>query len=157
LLLFWPPGLHVPDDDPAVLELIAGVYRGAVREELQGPAWATEAWREWASHIVASEARGVPQADIVVACTMVRDVARGWHPWALRGRWFGWGPPDEADREAVDAALTGGCVGVPDYAFVGNYRDAQLWRRMGYIAEYTEVDLYLGLGGAAVVGVIREE
>jgi len=31
------------------------------------PGWATPAWREWAAHIVASEARGVPSADIVVA------------------------------------------------------------------------------------------
>jgi len=113
--------------------------------------WATPAWQEWAAHIVASEARGVPQADIVVACTMVRDVERGWHPWALRSRWFGWGTPDDRDRAAVGQALNGGCSGVPDYAHVGNFQDAQYWRMRGYFDG--RADLYLGEDGAAVVGV----
>jgi hypothetical protein len=115
------------------------------------PGWATAEWQHYAAHIVASEARGVPDADIVVACTMVRDVERGWHPWGLRDRWFGWGPPDDRDRAAVAQAVSGDCDGVPDYAYVGNFQDAQLWRELGYITG--RVDLYLGDNGGAVVGV----
>lgn len=114
--------------------------------------WATPAWIEFASWIVASEARGVPAADKVVACTLVRDVERGWNPWLLRNRWFGWGRPDAADRKAVLQAVSGGCGDVPDYLYVGNYRDAQHWRSVGMIGN-APVDLYLGAGGSAVVGV----
>ena len=113
------------------------------------PAWATLAWQDYAAHIVASEARGVPQADIVVACTLIRDVEKGYN----LSRWFGYGPPDEADRRAVeDALFTDACKDVPNYRYVGNFRDAQLWRYMGMI-ESGKVDLYLGTGGQAVVGV----
>lgn len=119
------------------------------------PHWATPNWQDWAAHIVASEARGVPQADLVVACTMVRDVQRGWHPWALRKRWFGWGEPDLQDRLAVWLAVSGGCNSVPNYRYVGNLQDARYWKRLGYIDG--QIDLYLGEGTAAVVGVPWDE
>lgn len=115
--------------------------------------FATDAWQDYVSHIVASEARGVEEADIVVACTLVRDVKRGWGPWALRGRWFGWGTPDEADRNAVLQAVTrGGCVNVPEYRYVGNFQDVQHWRAVGMIHR-GPYDLYVGPRGQAVVGV----
>lgn len=116
------------------------------------PIWATEAWMDFAAHIVASEARGVPQADIVVACTMVRDIDRGWHPWSLQDRWFGWGAPDAEDRLAVRRALEEGCDEVPVYRYVGNFRDAQHFRAVG-MAGKGPLDLYLGPRGQAVVGV----
>lgn len=117
------------------------------------PTWATENWRDYAAHIVASEARGVPQADIVIACTLIRDVEKGWPPMGLGKRWFGFGPPDAADRQAVqDALYTDACEDVPDYRYVGNFKDAQYWRWLGMI-ETGKVDLYLGPSGAAVVGV----
>ena len=115
------------------------------------PPWATEAWQDFAAHIVASEARGVPQADKVVACMLVRDIERGWHPWALRGRWFGWGTPDARDRRAVADALQD-CSDVPDYRYVGNVRDVHLWRSRGMVGP-GPLDLYVGRGGQTVVGV----
>lgn len=121
------------------------------------PSWATPAWREYAAHIVASEARGVPQADIVVACTLIRDIERGWPPWGLHpGRWHGWGSPDSADRQAVEDALNGACADVPNYIYVGNFQDAQFWARIGTIKGWP-VDLYVGPSGAAVVGVPAKE
>ena len=136
---------------------LAEVASGAVIEDfpaqVEVPNWATENWMDYAAHIVASEARGVPQADIVVACTLIRDVEKGWPPMRLGKRWFGYGTPDEADRQAVwDALFTSACENVPAYRYVGNIRDAQLWRSTGMI-EGDKVDLYLGLGGQAVVGV----
>jgi hypothetical protein len=110
------------------------------------PLWATLVWQDHAAHIVASEARGVPQADIVVACTLIRD-------GGSLSRWFGYGPPDKADRKAVeDALFTDACESVPHYRYVGNFKDAQYWRWLGMVGEGS-VDLYLGLGGQAVVGV----
>jgi len=119
------------------------------------PEWATDAWQDWAAHVVASEARDVPSADLVVACTMVRDIERGWPPWALDRRWFGYGPPDEADYAAVRQAVNGGCGDVPHYKFVGNFQDAQLWRMNDYFDG--RADLYLGKYGSAVVGVPADE
>jgi len=145
--------------------LVIGVPLGVCRAEVAGgatlgdfprlpPAWATPAWIEYAAHVVASEARNVPAADIVIACTILRDVERGWHPWSLHpGRWHGFGRPDKADRQAVhDALLTDACDSVPNYRYVGNFNDAKYWRRTGVIGE-TAVDLYLGPSGSAVVGV----
>lgn len=93
-----------------VICLMAGAPRGACMAELadadgreiypRAPYWATERWQDYAAHIVASEARGVPAADIVIACTILRDVERGYHPWRLHpGRWKGYGTPDARDRE----------------------------------------------------------
>jgi len=121
--------------------------------EPQAPRWASERWIIFAAHIVASEARGVPQADVVVACTIVRDIERGWHPWAIRGRWFGWGRPDAKDIGAVrDALITGGCDEVPIYRYVGNFKDVQYWRSIGF-AGSGPLDLYVGRRGQSVVGV----
>ena len=116
------------------------------------PDWATEAWIDYAAHIVASEAWNVPSADLAVACTLVRDVRRGWQPWALHHRWYGWAEPDEADYAAVRRALTpNGCDSVPEFAFVGNLDDLFYWRSIGMVGDGPFV-LYIG-DGAAVVGV----
>jgi hypothetical protein len=138
-----------------IMCLATGASRGVCLAEMgfdtdfRVPAWATLEWQDYAAHIVASEARGVPQADIVVACTLIRDVKKGYS----LSRWFGYGPPDAADRKAIDDALfTVACESVPHYRYVGNFRDAQLWRSMGMI-ESGKVDLYLGTEGQAVVGV----
>jgi len=116
------------------------------------PAWTTVAWRDFAAHIVASEARGVPAADLAVACTLSRDVERGWDPWALRRRWFGWGNPDSADRAAVDRAVNGGCDNIPHFKYVGNLNDLRHWHAVGMVGDGPFV-LYIGAGGGAVVGV----
>ncbi len=121
--------------------------------EYISPRWATEQWQDFASHIVASEARNVPEADIVIACTLVRDVENGWNPWALRNRWFGWGTPDDKDRQAVFMSLSSpACDDVPEYRFVGNFLDVQRWRASGMISE-GPYDLFVGRTGSAVVGV----
>lgn len=133
-------------------EIASGATIDDFPVQVEVPAWATERWQDYAAHIVASEARGVPQADIVVACTILRDIERGWGPWVLGDRWFGYGSPDEADRQAVkDALFTDACEAVPEYRYVGNFRDAQYWKYLGMIDG--KVDLYLGVGGQAVVGV----
>jgi len=144
--------------------LLAGAPVGACRAEVADyrpyeppitPSWVTEHWQDFASHIVASEARGVPSADIVVACTLVQDVERGWHPWALGDRWFGYGTPDAADRQAVeDALLTDACDAIPDYKYVGNNRDVLVWLNKGMIkADAAPFDLYVGYHGQTVVGI----
>jgi len=124
----------------------------AAQRVIPPPAWATDAWIEFAAHIVASEARNVPSADLAVACTLVWDVERGWQPWMLRGRWFGWGEPDEGDREAVVQAVLGGCSDVPRFVYVGNLNDLRHWRAVGMVGDGPFV-LYIGNGGSAVVGV----
>jgi len=120
--------------------------------------WVNSEWPWYAAHIVASEARGVPQADIVIACTLVRDVVEGsykYRPFELHthGRWNGWGTPDELDEEAIyRALLTDTCADMPRYQFVGSFKDAQYWRSIGMIPE-GPFDLFVGKGGQAVVGV----
>lgn len=132
---------------------VAGGYALAVADEW--PAWATAAWVEYAAHITASESRNVPSSDLPIACTLVRDVERGYHPWRLYGnpgRWHGWGAPDAADYAAVRTALGGGCGEVPDFRYVGNLNDSWYWKRVGIIDG--PVTLYLGDNGrSAVVGV----
>lgn len=119
------------------------------------PTWASPQWRNFAAHIVASEARNVPAADIVVACTLRRDVERGWHPWGLRdGRWLGWGTPDAADIAAVESSLNGGCVDIPTYKYVGNITDVLLWTQRGMISSGPH-DLYIGPTGSTVIGVVK--
>lgn len=136
---------------------VAEVASGAGVEDfptrIEVPDWATENWMDYAAHIVASEARGVPQADIVVICTILLDIERGWLPFGLGERWYGYGPPDAADRQAVrDALYTDACESVPHYRYVGNFKDAQYWRWLGMIKD-GKVDLYLGTRGQAVIGV----
>ena len=142
-----------------IMCLATGASRGVCLAEMgfdtefNAPHWVTENWMDYAAHIVASEARGVPQADIVIACTLIRDVEKGWPPMELGKRWFGYGSPDAADRKAVeDALFTEACEDVPEYRFIGNFKDAQYWRLLGMV-EDGKVDLYLGFGGQAVVGV----
>jgi len=121
--------------------------------EYQPPKWATPEWKDFASHIVASEARGVESADIVIACTLIRDIERGWHPWELRKRWFGWGTPDKKDIEAVNQSLTkDGCANIPEYKYVGNINDVRVWMNMRMINTGPH-DLYIGYGGQTVVGI----
>lgn len=120
--------------------------------------WVTPAWPLYAAHIVASEARGVPSADIAIACTLVGDVVEGGYldrPFELddHGRWNGWGTPDAADEKAVyQALLTNVCTNMPRYRFIGNFGDVQHWTSIGMIGE-GPFDLYLGTAGQAVVGV----
>jgi len=136
--------------------LVASGSVGMCRAELndyipdEPPSWATEEWVEYAAHIVASEAGGVPVADKVIACTMIRDIERGWNPWNLRKRWFGWGTPDRLDREAVRQALIN-CDDIPSYKFVGNVNDTRVWLRNNMITNGPH-DIYLG-NNAAVVGI----
>ena len=143
-----------------VVCLAAGAPSGVCNAEVHdlvfpvAPQWATASWQTYAAHIVASEARGVPSADIVIACTLIRDIERGYHPWNLHpGRWHGYGTPDDLDRKAVtDALLSSACVDVPRYKYVGNFRDAQYWVRSRTI-DNGPFDLYVGPHGQAVVGV----
>lgn len=119
------------------------------------PAWATATWVEYAAHITASESRNVPSSDLPIACTLVRDVERGYHPWRLYGnpgRWHGWGAPDTADYAAVRTALGGGCEAVPDFRYIGNWNDMHYFRRQGWLGEQP-LALYVGENGACVVGV----
>ena len=156
--------------------LAAGVPRGACRAEVGFDpdygcvathpwgdlSWVTPSWPLYAAHIVASEARGVPSADIAVACTLIWDVVEGGYlgrPFELddHGRWNGWGSPDAADEEAVyRALLTDACNHIPRYKFIGNLRDARHWRSIGMIPD-GPFDLYLGVAGQAVVGVPKRE
>lgn len=144
-----------------VICLLMGIPMGVCKAEEPhltygevSPAWATPQWRDFAAHIVASEARNVPEADIVVACTLRRDVERGWNPWRLRDRWFGWGPPEIADIAAVTSSLNGGCADVPTYLYVGNITDVLLWTQRGMISSGPH-DLYVGPTGSTVIGVVK--
>ena len=123
--------------------------------EVEIPTWATARWQNYAAHIVASEARGVPSADIVIACTLLKDIERGWHPWRLYpGRWHGYGPPDEADRQAIIDALTSrACDDIPVYKYVGNLRDLRHWKAVGMVKTGGPFTLHIGSGGQTVVGV----
>ena len=119
--------------------------------------WVKPEWPLYAAHIVASEARGVPSADVAIACTLVWDVVEGGYlerPFELHehGRWNGWGTPDELDEEAVyRALLTDACANMR-YQFVGNSADVFVWLSMRMITEGPH-DLYIGPGGQSVVGV----
>lgn len=118
--------------------------------------WATEAWIDYVAHIVASEARNVPTADLPVACTLVRDVTiRNYHPWKLYGnpgRWHGYGLPDVADYRAVRTALEGGCDDIPDFRYFGCMNDMGYFVRHGYVADQP-LSLYVGANGSMVVGI----
>jgi len=118
------------------------------------PSWATLKWQDYAAHIVASEARGVDSADIVIACTLINDIEKGYNPWNLYpGRWHGYGAPDDKDRQAVkDALFRDACLRIPVYKYVGNFRDAQYWNAVNMIDD-GPFDLYIGTNGRAVVGV----
>jgi len=118
-----------------------------------GPAWATAAWQDYAAHIVAGETRGVPAAAYPVACTLIRDVERGSHPWRLRGRWYGWKAPRADERAAVRLALRG-CQDVPRYRYVGTLSDLRLWQARGMVGE-GPFNLYTGAAGLEVVGVLE--
>lgn len=89
------------------------------------PSWATEEWKNFASHIVAGEIPyGCEECALVTACTIRRDVERGWNPWNLRQRWYGWKQPTEMALNAVEESLsTMGCACVPDCKFLGNQND----------------------------------
>lgn len=117
------------------------------------PPWATEEWTLHCAHIVASEARGVPIADCVIARNLVLDVeSERLSPWGLSRRWYGYGPPDDADIRACRLAIHDLCGDIPHYRFVGNLNDLATWRARGYVGEQ-HVDLYLGQNGKTVVGV----
>jgi len=94
--------------------------------------FATDAWIEYAAGIVAGETvAGCPECDILIACTIVRDVAmRDYCPYCLYpGRWHGKKTPRDEHREAIEqAARPGGCVGIPVCQYLGNERDYRGWR-----------------------------
>lgn len=138
-------------------EIACGASLDDFPERVEVPQWASDRWQDFAAHIVASEARNVPSADIVVACTLIRDVESATNPvraaWGLRRRWFGYGRPDDADRQAVlDALFTNACDTVPSYRYVGNIRDVYHWRAVGMVGA-GPFDLYVGPTGSTVVGV----
>jgi len=109
----------------------------------QTPDWATPAWKESAAHIVSGEATPYMESKMLVICTMINDVEnRGWNPWNLRQRWYGWRYPTEKDRLAVEKAFQGGCSEIPPYIYLGNYSDYRLWRSMGFIREGYVADFY---------------
>lgn len=101
----------------------------------QPPSWATVGWQDYAAHIVAGE--GVPgnkEAALWIACTIRRDVERGWGPYLLYpGRWHGWGYPDEISEEAVALSLTkNGCRKVEKCMYLGNSADYfNNWQHLG--------------------------
>lgn len=88
------------------------------------PTWASPEWVTYASHIIASEARGVPSAYGFVASQLVCDINRGYHPFGLHGqRWHGWS--DAVNSEIVDSVkdvLDGDTPGVC-CVYVGNMND----------------------------------
>ena len=85
---------------------------------------------------------GNVEAKLVVACTLVRDVERGWGRWNLRGRWYGWKRPSALDVQAVYDALSGGCGGVPVYRYVGSETDYLRWKAKGLVDDGDVVDRY---------------
>jgi len=103
------------------------------------PSWATESWQRYAAGIVAGETvPGCSLCDLWIACTIRRDVERGYSPWRLHpGRWHGWREPHESHREAIRMALTpDGCDEIPHCRYLGNVRDFQYnWasRGPGYV------------------------
>lgn len=109
----------------------------------ESPDWATPAWKEDAAYIVAGEATPYMASKMLVICTMINDVEnRGWEPWNLRARWFGYRYPTEDDRRAVELAFSGGCEDIPQYIYLGNGNDYKIWQRLGYVGEGYTADVY---------------
>ncbi len=110
---------------------------GAMAEtEYLLPTWGSPAWMDFASHIVAGEAADTDEARLVTACTLRHDVERGWSPWLLRNRWFGWKRPADKHREAVhQAMLETSCLHRPRCKYVGNLADLAYWRRTGMVGD----------------------
>ena len=93
------------------------------------PTWATPAVQEHLAGIVAGETvLGCPKCDLWIACTIRRDIERGWNPWLLHpGRWHGWKAPSDSHRASIAVALSlGGCANVPRCKYLGNIRDYRL-------------------------------
>lgn len=115
----------------------------AVTGTIQSPDWATPAWKESAAYIVSGEATPYMASKMLVICTMINDIEnRGWCPWSLKNRWYGWRYPTEKDRLAVERAFQEGCDGIPAYIYLGNYSDYHLWKSMGFIRENYVADFY---------------
>ncbi len=115
----------------------------AVTGTVETPEWATPAWQESAAYIVAGEATPYMASKMLIICTMINDVEnRGWNPWNLKQRWYGWRYPTEDDHLAVKRAFQGGCEGIPPYIYLGNYSDYRLWKSMGFIRENYVADFY---------------
>jgi hypothetical protein len=104
----------------------------AVPTTADGP---PEATVDAVAGIVAGEtAVNCPACDRVIACTIARDLARGYSVARLRHRWYGHGWPSVGQRETVRQALSNGgyCAEIPDCRFVGNVSDyANNWRGLG--------------------------
>lgn len=96
------------------------------------PPWFTPQWVKFAAGIVAGEAADSDTARLLVTCTIRHDIERGWHPWKLRARWFGWRTPSPPDYLAVTRAfLTDACNPIPVCRFVGNWKDYYYWSATG--------------------------
>jgi hypothetical protein len=105
--------------------------------------------------IVAGEVGGtVPSARLPVACTVVRDHRRGLD---LDRRWYGRQPPTAADVAAARRALRGGCDHLPYFRLLGNDRDMETWRELGYLQEEDHVWRWEGVTGWAVAGVTSRD
>ena len=137
---------------------------GACKAEIEGdylppipaeyPTWATEWCITHIAHIVASEARGVPSADLAVACTVWRDITYwGYTCFTITpDRWKGYGTPDKLDYEAVYTALSGGCDHIPVFSYLGNLNDAR-WFYSHNLVITQPLSLWLGPTDSAVVGI----
>jgi len=116
------------------------------------PAYATQQWIHYAASIVAGET--VPGCEICdrwIACTIQRDIERGYYPWALHpGRWHGYRTPRPEHLAAVEAALhPQGCLDVPTCAYLGNLNDYRYWSA-GRLAQDVSCHLVGNRHGAIV-------
>lgn len=101
--------------------------------------------------IVAGEVGGtVPSARLPVACTVVRDHRRGLD---LDARWYGRQPLTAGDLAAARRALGGGCHHLPYFRLLGNERDLEIWRSLGYVRQGDHIWRWRDITGWAVVGV----
>jgi len=113
--------------------------------------WATGRWIIFAASIVAGEAADTDEARQVTACTLVHDVERGWYPWVLRDRWFGWASPSkEALTAMVLATTTNICREYPRCSYVGSFEDLKYWRRTG-VADSSGVWVWMDAKGKTTV------
>lgn len=100
------------------------------------PAWASEGVIHRIAGIVAGEAPSHAEAQIVVACTVIRDIeAQGPAIIAApNSRWRGYRRPTSWHVNIVENALRYGYCHdlVPNCRFLGNLDDLVVWQRLGY-------------------------
>ena len=119
----------------ALCLLMAEPHGVCARASPPTPVWATIEWVGYASHIVAGEApSNCEVCNRWIACTIVRDIQRGYNPWNLYpGRWHGWKSYGPAHKLAVQQALNPAfCRGIPRCIYLGNEKDYRFsWSRYG--------------------------